>query len=151
MRYRRPRVRIVVTATTSLAMSSKPNPSRNIPDHSGLVADEIHDLIRRAHWQSAKSTEDVAPHQYVVIGWKQDDLTAEEFWFLLRTIKDLGRLEEWTPPDQWVRRWGGRPMRNRYLYIGEHAYWFTRSRVAMLNREHVAAQEATPTRRVVQR
>jgi hypothetical protein len=131
--------------------SSSPEPGDDIPDHAGLVPDEIHDLIRRAHWQSAKSTEDVAPHQYVVIGWNKDDLTDEEFWFFVRTIKDLGRLEEWTPPDEWVRRWGGRPMRNRYLYIREHAYWFTRPRVPMLNREHVSVQHATPTRRVVER
>jgi hypothetical protein len=48
--------------------SSRPEPSDDIPDHGGLVPDEVHDLIRRAHWQSAKSVEDVAPHQYVVIG-----------------------------------------------------------------------------------
>ena len=46
--------------------SSSPEPSDDIPDHAGLVPDEVHDLIRRAHWQSAKSVEDVAPHQYVV-------------------------------------------------------------------------------------
>lgn len=131
-------------------MSSRsPESSDRMPDHAGLVPDVIHELIRRAHWQSAKSTEDIAPHQYVVIGSNKDDLTDEEFWFFVRTITDLGRLEEWTPPDEWVRRWGGRPMRNRYLYVGEHAYWFTRPRVAMLNREHVSVQEATPTRRVV--
>jgi hypothetical protein len=67
------------------------------------------------------------------------------------SIKDLGRLEEWTPPDEWVRRWRGRPMRNRYLYVGEYAYWFTRPRVPMLNRERVSVQQATPTRRVVER
>ena len=50
-------------------MSSRsPEPSDDIPDHGGLVPDEVHDLNRRAHWQSAKSVEDVAPHQYVVIG-----------------------------------------------------------------------------------
>ena len=78
--------------------SSNPEPGDDTPDHGGLVPDEIHDLIRRAHWQSAKSTEDVAPHQYVVIGWNKDDLTDEEFWYFVQTIKDLGRLEEWTPP-----------------------------------------------------
>ncbi len=51
----------------------------------------------------------------MVIGWDKDDLTDEEFWFFVRAIKDLGRLEEWTPPDEWVRRLGGRPMGNRYL------------------------------------
>ena len=74
--------------------SSSPEPSDDIPDHGGLVPDEVHDLIRRAHWQSAKSVEDVAPHQYVVIGWNKDDLTDDEFWFFVRTIKELGRLEE---------------------------------------------------------
>ncbi len=42
-------------------------------------------------------------------------------------------------------------MRNRYLYVREYAYWFTRPRVAMLNREHVSVQQATQTRRVVKR
>jgi hypothetical protein len=132
-------------------VSSGLDPGEDMPDHVGLVPDEIHDLIRRAHWQSAKSTEDVAPHQYVVLDWNKDDLSEKEFWFFVRTIKDLGRLEEWTPPEEWVRRWGGRPMRNRYLYVGEHAYWFTHPRksVPMLNREHGSVQAATPTRRVV--
>ena len=40
-------------------------------------------------------------------------------------------------------------MRNRYLYIGEYAYWFTGPRVPMLNREHVSVQQAMPSRRVV--
>ena len=37
-------------------------------------------------------------------------------------------------------------MTNRYLYIGDYAYWFTwpRKSVPMLNREHVAVQEKTP-------
>jgi hypothetical protein len=131
--------------------SSGPEPSDDIPDHAGLVPDEVHDLIRRAHWQSAKSVEDVAPHQYVVIGWNKDDLTDEEFWFFVRTIKEQGRLEEWTPPEGFYDSGNRRPMRNRYLYIGEHAYWFTRPRVPMLNREHVSVQQATPTRRMVKR
>ena len=41
-----------------------------------------------------KSGENVAPHQYVVIGWNKDDLTDEEFWLFVRTIKELGWLEE---------------------------------------------------------
>ena len=38
-------------------------------------------------------------------------------------------------------------MRNRYLYVGEFAYWFTwpRGRVPMLNREHVSVQERDRT------
>ena len=130
-------------------VSSGLDPGDDMPDHAGLIPAEIHDLIRRAHWQSAKSTEDVAPHQYVVLDWNKDDLSEKEFWLFVRTIKDVGRLEEWTPPEEWVRRWGGRAMRNRYLYIGDYAYWFTRSRVPMLNREHVSVQRTTPTRRVV--
>ena len=110
---------------------------------------EAKDVIARAAWQSAKSTEDVAPHQYVVKGWGRDDVTEEEFWGFAELIKAEGRLEEWTPPEEWVRRWGGKPMKNRYLYVAGYAYWFTwpRGRVPMLNREHVSVQEATPTRR----
>jgi hypothetical protein len=117
-----------------------------------FTLDELHAIIARAHWQSAKSTEDVAPHQYVVLGWDKDDLTDEEFWRFEATIKAKGRLEEWTPPEEWVRRWGGRPMTNRYLYVGDgYAYWFTwpRDRVPMLNREHVSVQEQTPTRQPI--
>ena len=113
------------------------------------------DIIARAAWTSAKSTEDVAPHQYVACDWDRDDVTEGEFWQLVALIKSEGRLEEWTPPEEWVRRWGGRPMTNRYLYVdlpeGRFALWFThpRGRVPMLNREHVLVQEATPTRRVI--
>ena len=112
---------------------------------------EVEDVIQRAAWTSAKSTEDVAPHQYVVRGWDRDDVTEEEFWRFAEMIKTQGQLEEWTPPEEWVRRWGGRPMRNRYLYVGEFAYWFTwpRGRVPMLNREHVSVQERDKTRRPV--
>jgi hypothetical protein len=41
-------------------------------------------------------------------------------------------------------------MRNHYLYIGEYAYWFTRPRVPMLNREHLSVQRRL-RRRVVKR
>jgi hypothetical protein len=125
----------------------------DIPDHAGLVPDEIHDLIRRAHWQTAKSLEHLPAgrHQYNVIGWKKDDLTDEEFWFFVRTIKDLGRWEEWTPPEGFYDSGNRRPIRNHYLYVCDYAYWFTRPRVPMLNREHVSVQRATPTRRVVER
>jgi hypothetical protein len=115
------------------------------------VPTDVADIIGRAHWRSARSTEDVAPHQYNVLGWERDDLTASEFRLVAATIKKLGRLEEWTPPEEWVRRWGGKPMRNRYLYVGEYAYWYTHPRdsAPMLNREHVSVQRGTPTRRVI--
>ena len=131
--------------------SGSPEPGYDFPDHGGLVPDAIHDLIRRAHWQPAKSVEDVAPHQYVVIGWKKDGLTDEEFWLFVATIRDLGRLEEWTPPEGFYDLGNRRPMRNRYLYVGEHVYWYTHPRraVPMLNREHVSVQQATQSRRVV--
>jgi hypothetical protein len=116
---------------------------------SADVPAEILDLIRRAHWQSARSTEDVAPHQYVVIGWDKDDLTEQEFWLLADTIRRLGRVEVWTPPALWVERWGGKPQRNRYLYVGDYAMWVTRGSKPMLNREHVSQQLKTPTRRVI--
>jgi hypothetical protein len=121
-------------------------------DPKEMTPDEVENLIRRAHWQSAKSTEDVAPHQYLVIGWDRDDVTDAEFWRFRDHVKANGRLEEWAPPAEWVRRWGGRPMRNTYLYVGEYAYWFTwpKGRVPMLNREHVSVQERTPTRRAIE-
>ena len=120
-------------------------------DENPMTKSEAKDVIRRAAWTSAKSTEDVAPHQYVVNGWDRDDITEDEFWGLVATIKAFGRVEEWTPPEEWVRRWGGRPMTNRYLYMGDYAYWFTwpRKSVPMLNREHISVQEQTPTRRVL--
>ncbi len=43
----------------------------------------------------------------------------------------------------------GPPTKNRYLYLDEHAYWLTRGRMPMLNREHVSVQQQTPTRRRV--
>jgi hypothetical protein len=123
----------------------------NTPDHSHLLSPEVLAIIERAAWHSAKSTEDVAPHQYVVQGWNRDDVTVDEFELLANAVKTYGRIEEWTPPAEWVQRWGGRPMTNSYLYVGDYAYWFTwpRDRVPMLNREHVSVQLATPTRRVV--
>ena len=110
-------------------------------------------IIAGAHWQSAKSTEDVTPHQYSVNGWDRDDVTDEEFWQAVAFIKAHGRLEEWTPPAEWVRRWGGRPMQNRYLYVGEYAYWFAwpRGHVPMLDCERVSVQEEAGTRRPVPR
>lgn len=112
---------------------------------------EAEDFISRAAWTSAKSTEDVAPHQYVVRGWDRDDVTEEEFWRMAELIKTQGRLELWTPPEEWIRRWGGKPMKNRYLYLGEFAYWFTwpSGAVPMLNREHISVQERDRTRTVL--
>ena len=114
---------------------------------------EAQDFIERAAWTSAKSTEDVAPHQYIVRGWDRDDIGDAEFWAFVALVKETGREEEWTRPAEWVRRWGGRPLRNRYLYLDGFAYWFTwpRDRVPMLNREHVSVQERDRTRRVTPR
>jgi hypothetical protein len=124
----------------------------NWPDHTPLLDPELLDIIRRAAWTSAKSTEDVAPHQYVVKGWNKDDVTAQDFDLLAAAIKTYGRVEVWTPPDEWVRRWGGREQRNRYLYAGGYAMWFTfpRGRVPMLNRELTTWQQANLTRRVIE-
>jgi hypothetical protein len=116
-----------------------------------FTREEAEDFISRAAWTSAKSTEDVAPHQYVVRGWDRGDVTEEEFWRMVELIKTEGRLELWTPPEEWVRRWGGKPMKNRYLYVREFAYWFTWPRVPMLNREHVSVQERGRTRTVLGR
>ena len=67
---------------------------------------EAEGVIERAAWTPAKSTKDLAPHQYVVRGWDRDDLTEEEFWRFVALIKAQGRLEERTPPQEWMRRWG---------------------------------------------
>jgi hypothetical protein len=42
-------------------------------------------------------------------------------------------------------------MKNRYLYVGEYAYWFTcpYGAVPMLNREHISVQERDRTRTVL--
>jgi hypothetical protein len=44
---------------------------------------------------------------------------------------------------------GGKPQKNRYLYVGEHAYWVTWAGVSMLNREHVSVQERDRMRTVL--
>jgi hypothetical protein len=118
---------------------------------SSATPEEVEAFIERAAWRSAKSTADVAPHQYIVKGWDRDDISEQEFWAFVELIKGTGRKELWTPPEEWVQRWGGRPMKNRYLYVGDYAYWFTWpcNSVPMLNREHVSVQEKTPTRRRV--
>lgn len=107
---------------------------------------EARAFIEAVPWKSAKSTEDVAPHQYATIRAVGDD---ERFWAFVGLIKTRGRKEQWTPPAEWVRRWGGKPMTNRYLYVGEFAYFFTwpRNSIPMINREATSVQEATPTRR----
>lgn len=116
-----------------------------------MTEKEVQSFIDRAAWTFAKSTADVAPHEYVVKGWDRDDITEKEFWQFAELIKTTGRKEIWTPPAEWVCRWGGRPMTNRYLYLGDHAYWFTwpRQSAPMLNREHVSVQQETPTRQPV--
>ena len=118
-------------------------------EQQSITLEEAKRIIARAAWTSAKSTEDVAPHEYVVKGWDRDDLTHQEFWQVATLINATGREEIWTPPAEWVRRWGGRPMTNRYLYPGDgYAYWFTwpRRSAAMLNRERVSIQDNNPTR-----
>lgn len=116
-----------------------------------MTQEEAQAIIERAAWTFARSTADVAPHEYVVKGWDRDDITEAEFWRFVELIKTTGREEVWTPPQEWVRRWGGGPMTNRYLYVNDYAYWFTwpRKSVPMLNREHVSVQQKTPTRRPV--
>jgi hypothetical protein len=126
------------------------------PDHGPLLREAygsaVHDLIARAHWQTAKSVEHVegGQHQYNVKGWDKDDLTEDEFWLLVNVIKAHGRQEVWTAPAGFYDS-GKRPsFKNTYLYPGDgFAYWFTwpRNAVPMLNREHVSVQEKAPTRR----
>jgi hypothetical protein len=131
----------------------------DLPDHRPSDEDQaiLHNLIERAHWQTAKSVEHIAAgrHAYVVIGWDKDDLTEDEFWWFATTIKTYGREEEWEAASGFYDS-GKRPkMRNRYLYVesdeGVFAYWFTwpQGRVPMLNREHISVQQETPTRRVL--
>jgi hypothetical protein len=121
------------------------------PDHSDQVSPEVHDLIGRMHWQRARSVEHVAPHAYNVKGWNKDRVTTADFWRVVVAVKAIGRLEEWTPPAGFYDSGNRRPMWNRYLYIGEFAYWFTRPEngPAMRNRENVSVQRDRPTRRAV--
>ena len=43
-----------------------PQAETPFPDHSGRVPAETIAIIARLAWRSARSTEDVAPHEYVV-------------------------------------------------------------------------------------
>lgn len=128
--------------------------ANSTPDHVDQVDPAILDLIERAHWQTAKTVEHIAAgrHQYNVLGWSKDDLTRDQFWQLANVIRSVGRLEEWTPPEGFYDSGNRRPMTNRYLYLGDYAYWYThpRNSIPMLNREHVDIQLATPTRRVLE-
>ncbi len=65
-----------------------------------LTMEEAEDFIGRTAWRSAQSTEDVAPHQYVVQkrGQRRDDFTEEDFWRMVELIKTEGHRELWTPP-----------------------------------------------------
>jgi hypothetical protein len=121
-----------------------------------LTMEEAEDFIGRAEWRpaksrlrSGKSIEDVAPHEYVVQkrGQGRDDFTEDEFWRFNARINAEGRWELWTPPSGWE----GKPQKNRYLYVGEYAYWFTMpyGAVPMLNREHLSVQERDHTRTVL--
>jgi hypothetical protein len=129
----------------------------SFPSHSVLLDEAygpgvVQALLAKAHWQSAKSVEAVAPHQYVVRGWAKDDLSEVDFDLLMRVIQLHGRQEEWRAPAGFYDS-GRRPKYiNRYLYVGEFAYWFTKPLTGphMLNREHLSVQQATPTRRVVE-
>jgi hypothetical protein len=71
------------------------------PDHTAALTEQVLDILgRRAHWQTAKSTEDVAPHAYCCKGWDKDDLTEQDFWLVVDAIKTFGREEVWTPPEE---------------------------------------------------
>ena len=124
-------------------------------DTGQLLSDAVLAIIGRAHWQSAKSVEEVAPHAYVVKGWDKDSVTPEEFELIVLVIKTFGRHEEWDAPAGFYDS-GKRPRyKNRYLYLitddGHFAYWFTwpRGCPPMLNREHTSIQEEAPTRRAL--
>lgn len=107
--------------------------SRRFPDHS--VSPQILAILARAHWQSARSVEAVAPHQYVVIGWDKDDLTEAEFWAVRDAIRALGRREVWRAPRGFYSD-GRRPeMVGSYLYVKSFAHSYTKPSKPMLNRE----------------
>ena len=122
----------------------------SFPDHGDQVSPEVLEIIERMHWQNARTVEAVAPHAYNVRGWDKDSVSEADFWRVVVAVKAVGRLEEWTSPEGFFDA-GVRRLRNRYLYVGDYAYWFTwpDKGVPMLNRELVAQQFVTPTRRVV--
>ena len=137
---------------------SNPSERPDFPDHTGALVPAILDVIRRAHWQTARSVDHVpgGAHAYVVEGWAKDDLTVEEFWLVVGAIRAHGREEIWKAPERFYDS-GKRPeFENLYLYVdvgnGLHAYWhtFPRGRVPMLNRELVSYQIEHPTRRVIE-
>jgi hypothetical protein len=71
--------------------SSDPELGDDTPDDTCLIPDEIHDLIRRAHWQSAKSVEDVAPEEVDDAGGLAD-LIRDTINELLDALGDAGLL-----------------------------------------------------------
>lgn len=133
------------------------------PDHSEALKEaygtRVHDLLERAHWQTASTVVHVAggDHQYNVIGNAKDDLSEGDFFLLVSAIKLHGRREEWHAPEGFYSS-GRRPKyRNHYLYVrgsdGElRAYWYTKPGNAphMLNRELVSYQAEHPTRRALE-
>ena len=52
-----------------------PEPHRPFPPMDQWAPEEVEAFIERAAWRSAKSTADVAPHQYIVKGWDRDDIS----------------------------------------------------------------------------
>ena len=107
----------------------------NTPSHSpitDLAEPVVHDPIARMHWQRAKSVEKVAPHQYNVLGWSKDDVSNAGCWQVVDTIREHGCVEEWTPPEGVYSAGNRRPMTNRYPYLGDHAYWYSKPRNSVL-------------------
>lgn len=75
-----------------------------------LNKEEVKSLIKRGQWKWARTYMSV-PHEYIIRGASNNDLSREEFFAFILTIKHTG-VEEW---------FGKR--KNRYLYIDGYKYW----------------------------
>ena len=75
-----------------------------------LSKDEIRSYIKRGSWKWARTYLSV-PHEYIIRGSSNNDLSKEEFFNFILTIKHTG-VEEW---------FGKR--KNQYLYIDGYKYW----------------------------
>ncbi len=83
-----------------------------------LTIEEARAFVERAPWravQHEKPGSQMDPHEYLISG---STIEVSTYWALVRLIKAEGHLGEYTAayrPDK--------PMRNFYLYIGEHVYF----------------------------
>ena len=85
---------IVVSGTTGESPTTTVEEVRQTAQMASQKAKLVSESAQKAAQTSMsgrKSTEDVAPHQYVVKGWERDDLTEQEFWQVATLIKAAGR------------------------------------------------------------